>query len=337
MKILFTIYTIFFSFQSFSQICGYPDIVDVFSSNHPDYHTYTINSSTICNVSEAGCTREMVFQMLLSNISHAAPSSENTPIQKCGTYFIGILGTITIKIDEEQLMLTNYTRQNLFKEGIYHFLHPGKVQRKIIKDTTGNIFIQTIGEGTGNLGTFNESMSESVWCKVDSKLRFVCREKLANSKTYNIKVPTKSLEKYITNITTKQNDLVIITVKNTVSLGRFINVSGASGINLGVQTYNKPQFKNYKHGVLIASVGENLFPSVAEPLLQVLKKITSCYAEQGEGTVFLSENSGKLAFELNDNDVANNEGAFEVRVTIIPYETHKTKNLQVALKNYFKL
>jgi hypothetical protein len=61
-----------------------------------------------------------------------------------------------------QIGVRNVTLEN-------HALHPGWVERRMVRDSDGNLRIQTLGGGSGALGGPNVWFDESVWSDVDNE------------------------------------------------------------------------------------------------------------------------------------------------------------------------
>lgn len=188
-KITLTSLGIFISIYLFSQnasICpNHPDIIGQFSMNQPNYHHYII-SEEICNQTvNPCCNKDMVFEVMKSNLTYNAPYAPNVPVQNCQETIIEHFGGIVNKIDHTVYKITNYTKSN-------HFLHPGKVERYVV-EVNKRIFVLTIG--TGN----NDSQIESwlneislsvniVWGQVNEALKTSIKQRL-DTMNCNTEIP----------------------------------------------------------------------------------------------------------------------------------------------------
>lgn len=160
--------------QPYVEICNDNTILDAFNSNSDKYHCYTIRTQ-ICNqLLNPNCTKENIYNIMKSNVSFQAPTDDVSPVNDCGTFYLNdvpwwynILSNnpIKVKLNDSNFSATNYTLPN-------HMFHPGKVRRQIIVENN-EIFIETNGEGTGQLKPVNNSnfLMKRVWGPVDARLK----------------------------------------------------------------------------------------------------------------------------------------------------------------------
>ena len=153
--------------------CDDDEIQVFYDKSSEQYHFYEVKNE-VCSVNTEGCNIDFVFDVMVSNKQFIAPSHQSQEkVQHCQQTDLNILPVpsltsfvnidpIRTTINEQNHSITNYTRKK-------HFLHPGKITRKIVKNNE-KIYVVTSGEGTGNHPETNESKSESVWGDVDEKL-----------------------------------------------------------------------------------------------------------------------------------------------------------------------
>ncbi len=152
------------------------DIVDVNSST---YHCYYVENK-ICNINDCKeCNEKYIFQLMLSSKKFIAPTDETEPVDNCGTTLVNIPYTSIINpynpiittVHDNQFSIVNYTVKiyRKFYNNTGHFLHPGKVQRTIIR-RGDDIFVVTMGDGSGRYSELNKSKAPGVWNAVDQEL-----------------------------------------------------------------------------------------------------------------------------------------------------------------------
>jgi len=110
-------------------------------------------------------------------------------------------------------------------------------------------------------------------------------------KVYSTKVETTNLTDIYINI----GEEVEITASGTIKFGFFAGSGGPNGIN-GFNTYNK--VSGARHGALTARVS------------------SGNWREIGEYGKFIARKSGWLELMVNDSDVGNNMGYFEVKIVV---------------------
>ncbi len=326
-------------------------VVNTYSKTHPDYHFYSVVSKPICNISERGCTKELVYEVLTSDVRFVAPTFDDTsiPVNDCGIYRVQFFplvpagGNICVRTNSAQKSLTNYTLPN-------HFLHPGKVLRQLTQNAQGDIILFTVGEGTGSYPVSNTLLAGQVWQNElasfwkgpNTLLIEEVRRRLPKPYTL-LEVPANLGDGRGASpvFSVQAGDLVIVEVMNTVSLGFFTPNVPAYGLENGArQMYNKAPYQNLNHGTLICLYGSRQpMHCVKNPFGKLLSLADRSLvpAEVYPGTVFLANADGTLSFDINDTEPSNNSGSFEVNITVVPRSRHKSSDVSAALKTYLTI
>ncbi|RRB00107.1 hypothetical protein [Larkinella rosea] len=314
-------------------VCNCPDIRDTYPSNS-NAHFYDVSGPVICNKRQKGCTVDFVFQTLLSSVSFAGPTEQTMEVVDCGTYTVHIPilgdGDITVKLNKPTYTLTNYTRSN-------HPLHPGKVDRQVVAKPNGDIIVQSIGRGTGPFPGPNEWGASTLWSSVCEDLRTEVQRQLSVANITSFTATTSDVMP--TGQQVAAGDLVLVEITDRASLGFFTQNIPPTGMPTGRQIYNKPQYAQLNHGVVLVRLGQSYYPCVRKPysnLLAAPDRSTLANFDQPDGTVFLATQAGQLGLELNDKETENNWGAYSVAINIIPFSIHQGRTLQSALANYLR-
>ena len=174
-------------------ICGDREIkTDL--SQLPDYHYYR-HATLICVKSFLpGCTKEFVFNTMISNINFVAPivsdiqlNPTEQSVSDCRLTTLEV-GNIITTVDINSLTVVNYTvppvnipMKVLGKDHSVtipeHALYPGKVRRSIIEAGDG-IYVETVGEGAGVFPRMNEFFGDTAFTLLDLSLKSAVGEKL---------------------------------------------------------------------------------------------------------------------------------------------------------------
>lgn len=154
------------SSSSKSAPCGDDQIQFSYDTRSSRYHSYSTENE-VCSVNMAGCNKDSVFKIMLSQANFIAPTDDTAAVTNCKITDVNlpmVLGTDSVRtlVDQSSYAITNYTREN-------HFLHPGRVTRKIV-ERNGKVFVTTFGEGTGYLPRANEKFAPRTWNDVDRQL-----------------------------------------------------------------------------------------------------------------------------------------------------------------------
>lgn len=322
--------------------------VEAYPKTHSNYHFYSVVSKPICNVSEKGCTKEFVYDVLISDVRFAAPTFDDAsiPISNCGVYrvqffpYLTVGGDICVRTNPGQKSLTNYTLPN-------HKLHPGKVLRHLTQNAQGDIILFSVGEGMGTMPVANTTLAGQVWQNelVDfwkgpnTLLIEEVRRRLPKPFT-SLEIPSNLGDVGVLSpvVEVQAGDLVIVEVMNTVNLGLFTPNVPAYGLENGARRmFNKSEYQNLNHGTLLCRFSNRQpIPCVKNPYgkLLTLAERTLIPAEVYPGAVFLASTDGSLSFDINDSEPSNNSGAFEVNVTVVPRSQHRSTTTSAALKTY---
>ena len=141
-----------------------------FDKNDPNYHFYDVEGA-ICNLSTV-CSLEKVA---LENRKSPAPGtlSRTNPVRS-GDKSLAHLGYDS-KFDDFGPVLHTVSEDGFVVRNITlpgHRLYPGYVERRVfIRDN--NVFIRTIGEGTGPMGAINAALAVPMWNGlVNSHIRY---------------------------------------------------------------------------------------------------------------------------------------------------------------------
>jgi RHS repeat-associated protein len=122
-------------------------------------HYYFVENR-ICNSFQPSCDISSIFHTLRS---YPAPFSDPRNMVNSGDLdYVPILGPVQHQVDEATFTVSNITLPG-------HLLHPGVVQRKVTMKNEG-IYIQTIGVGSGRMGSLNERLSGPLWMVVDQNI-----------------------------------------------------------------------------------------------------------------------------------------------------------------------
>ncbi|QTR50313.1 hypothetical protein [Candidatus Thiothrix anitrata] len=134
------------------------DGVPSFDDQHPAYHHYVTANS--CSKTESWCIHDTAVQGLLR---YPAPGASGEPIKDEQTGFATPVGYVRHEVYDNGTKVYNITQEGK------HLLDPGIVKRWV-SESQDSISINTFGEGTGNMGTLNNWLSDSLWKKVDSNI-----------------------------------------------------------------------------------------------------------------------------------------------------------------------
>ncbi|OQX03118.1 MAG: hypothetical protein BWK73_40530 [Thiothrix lacustris] len=141
------------------------DGIPTFDENHPDYHHYFTSNS--CSKSNEWCDYNSAVQGLLR---YPAPGAAGTPIVDDQSGFAAPVGLVTHEVYDNGAKIYNVTQDGL------HLLDPGIVKRWV-DESQNQVTINTFGEGTGNMGSLNNWLADSLWSKVDENIFDYMREK----------------------------------------------------------------------------------------------------------------------------------------------------------------
>ncbi|MEI7584469.1 hypothetical protein [Runella sp.] len=323
-------------------------IVTQYTRTDPNYHFYSVVSKPICNVSQKGCTKEFVYEVLTSDIRFVGPTFDDrsVPISNCGTYGVqffpfdvGVLrGSICVRTNPAQKSVTNYTLPN-------HLLHPGKVERNITQNANGDIILFSVGTGTGICPDGNVFLAdlvwqaESFWDGPNTLLIEEVQRRLSESEgVYAIPADLKPHDARAPKIEVKAGDLVIVEVMTTANMGLFTRDVPAYGVeNISrLLLYNREEYFNFNHGALVGKFNNQVIPCIKDPWSRWITPNNRRLLPPQifPGIIFLASSSGTLSFDLNDKEPDNNWGAFETSVTIIPRSQHRSSELSAALRAY---
>lgn len=106
-------------------------------------------------VGDTSCDADEAWQGLLPN---AAPG-QISPASTGNIVNVPGLGPVVQTVNWETMTVTNTTMPG-------HLLHPGTVSRQVI-GIGGDIYIETVGWGTGTLGAANSYFANDVWTAMD--------------------------------------------------------------------------------------------------------------------------------------------------------------------------
>ena len=140
------------------------------------YHDYK-ETTEICSTKTPGCTPDLVFSIMSSQIRYIVPDTNSTiQVTSCMTFDADIPGPfnkdpIRIVVDPDNYSVTNYTRKG-------HFFYPGKVTRTVLKEGA-SIYVVTYGEGNGRMPAVNKYLAPPYWKVVDNKLAKAVKSKLS--------------------------------------------------------------------------------------------------------------------------------------------------------------
>ncbi len=87
----------------------------------------------------------------------------STTVQNGSVQNVPLLGNVTHLVVDEQMTVVNITQGD-------HLLYPGKVVRSVVVEGP-KIYVNTYGDGTGNMGWVNETLDSAVWSPLDIKIR----------------------------------------------------------------------------------------------------------------------------------------------------------------------
>lgn len=129
---------------------NFPTVIDDYIPQQPNYHHYEVRQQLVDLSVYKTCTPGFVYNIMKSRLSFNVPGgAADLPVPLCSAVEVFIyvpllpfkpkLGNIVTKYDDRQLTVTNYTLPG-------HFLHAGKVERKVTR--IGNkIYVITTGIG----------------------------------------------------------------------------------------------------------------------------------------------------------------------------------------------
>jgi hypothetical protein len=116
------------------------------------------------------CTEQTLHRIRKGDRALTAPYAGTGPVEDGGQAKLPVLGTITQKVDDSTLTITNQTEPD-------HLLHPGYVRQTVV--TRGDdVGVEVEGGGTGRFARLNEMTSLSLWSRVitPTKSRVVKKE-----------------------------------------------------------------------------------------------------------------------------------------------------------------
>ncbi|NCR66244.1 MAG: hypothetical protein GPJ34_06480 [Microcystis aeruginosa LL11-07] len=143
--------------------CDDESIVTSYDGRNPNYHFYVVEN-VICSKTNADCTKDKVFQVMISQEQFIVPSLlDDKPVKQCRIKTLTGGNPIRTTIDQNDYSITNYTLPK-------HMLYPGKITRQI-NETTESIVVTTTGEGVGSYKSFNEWVAPDIWGSADARLR----------------------------------------------------------------------------------------------------------------------------------------------------------------------
>ena len=152
--------------------CKDDRIDDSYNTNDPKYHSYSLTNG-ICSKTLKGCTREKVFQTMISQEQFIVPSPlDDTPVVNCREKTLPIGNPIRTTINSNDYSITNYTLPG-------HMFHPGKITRRVT-ETNNAITVTTIGEGVGDYKKINVWVAPDIWSRADTLLSVRVRLILSN-------------------------------------------------------------------------------------------------------------------------------------------------------------
>lgn len=161
---------------------------------------------------------------------------------------------------------------------------------------------------------------------------------------FTLTIPANLQEPYETEIQLEDNEYIFIEAIGKIHVGESFKFADATGLlessfrTLFSNIYNKYPFN---HGSLVAYT-----PSDTISCLKIFKDVGLKYnnipgtpdydpvkiteVNNGfdyiPGVYFISKGSGKLYFDINDNEPDNNSGAFYVKVRTIKFQDHINRN-----------
>ncbi|MUG91858.1 hypothetical protein F7734_04970 [Scytonema sp. UIC 10036] len=168
-----------------------PEYIQAYNGRLSGYHRYPSEGkkieSRICSTSLPGCTRQSVFETMLSQVRFIAPTTATDPVENCKITNLNIPlvpagdDPILTIIDNGTFSIKNYTRAA-------HALHSGVVTRTVL-EISGFVYVNTFGEGYGLFPTANNLLATDLWQDVDAGLVKAMQEKL-DGKQNLFKEPT---------------------------------------------------------------------------------------------------------------------------------------------------
>jgi hypothetical protein len=139
--------------------CNDDRISDDYNKNYSNYHHYSLTNG-ICSKTLKGCTKEKVFQTMISQEQFIVPSPlDDKPVVHCREKTLPVGNPIRTTINSSDYSITNYTLPG-------HMFHPGKITRRVI-ETNNAIAVTTIGEGIGDYKKFNIWVAPDIWSRAD--------------------------------------------------------------------------------------------------------------------------------------------------------------------------
>ncbi|MGB0930941.1 MAG: hypothetical protein ACPGVB_09205 [Chitinophagales bacterium] len=141
-----------------------------YNLRHSLYHRYEIKTP-IGKISK-NLTREGVFKEMTSESKFMAPSVASSPITQGRS--IRLLGFPKYNYVRTFINGNNFSATNYTEEG-KHMFHPGKITRSV-EQIGDELFIVTIGEGTGNYRALNLLMGRPLFKGIDETLKHHLKE-----------------------------------------------------------------------------------------------------------------------------------------------------------------
>lgn len=146
-----------------------------------------------------------------------------------------------------------------------------------------------------------------------------------------INVKGNSADWVSSGILVKKSDYVVFEVLGQVKLGSWIGwIYGDGSFNPFYFQYNR--LDSLAHGAVVCKNGDKLIPARNSNYFNLLKPADKLswgigFKEDSFiGYYFISKETQELKFIINDRDYQNNEGSFDIKITVIPLSVHISRN-----------
>jgi len=150
-----------------------------YRKDNPNYHYYEIINE-ICPKFINGCTREKIFNIMISQIQYVVPTINAEPVTQGKEVILFFGNLINISFDAKNYSIVNHTLPG-------HIFYPGKVTRTVV-DLENTIAIKTVGEGIGNWKWLNVYIGPLIFSGIDMNLASKVRFILSLAKSNNSRV-----------------------------------------------------------------------------------------------------------------------------------------------------
>ena len=131
-----------------------------YDPNDPNYHSYSVLDFICSTTQQFGCSASYVFSQGLDR--YPAPFLSGDYVANNQILSLAVFGPVRFQVYANDMEIINETMPG-------HLLAPGYVDRQVTQ-AGDNVYIQTFGEGTGELSDMNSAAASLMWQSVDAQI-----------------------------------------------------------------------------------------------------------------------------------------------------------------------